>query len=163
VAGLAQGKTKTQAARDAGYTEATALKQSYRFLNRPLVQSALTEALTRLDMTFEKIVQPIVDGLEATIVLKNTQDLVAKKTTIPDLPVRLQAHDRAVALLAGRPQHGEMPKPSRPPLTVVFQSIPSGNDRRIASPARDAVEIMPTKKLKQVTFISVPSGLEKKS
>ena len=106
VAGVAGGKSLTQAAKDAGYANSTAEKKASAILNRPLAQSELTKALERLGSTLERIVRPIVDGLTAT------RSMVVNGTTmvesdIPDHQIRLAAHDRAVKLLGGIPKVGE--------------------------------------------------------
>lgn len=109
----------------------TALKQAYQILDRPLVKTALTDALERLGITFERILQPIVDGLEATVLVKNSQLLAVKKTSIPDVPVRLQAHDRAVALLGGVPNNVKPLEPKSKGLIVMFGAIKPGNEQEI--------------------------------
>jgi hypothetical protein len=47
-AGIALGKTKVAAARDAGYAPSTALKKSYAMIDRPLVRSALRKRNRKL-------------------------------------------------------------------------------------------------------------------
>ncbi len=94
--GVAQGKTLVQAARDAGYSESTALKKSWKFLERPHLRNFLTEALERRALTPEMIAQPIIDGLKATQVVQGPDGKI-----IPDYPdheTRFMAYDRAVAL-----------------------------------------------------------------
>ena len=44
VAGVVEGKSLTQAAKDAGYAKSTAEKKASAMLRRPLVQSELTKA-----------------------------------------------------------------------------------------------------------------------
>lgn len=156
--GVARGKTKTQAARDAGYAESTALKQAYQILDRPLVKTALTDALERLGITFEKILQPIVDGLEATILIKNPQSMTVKKTSIPDVPVRLQAHDRAVALLGGVPSNVKPLEPKSRGLIVMFGAIKPGNEQEMQQLNDGARKLLPTlAKDVEVSFHPVPS------
>lgn len=103
VRGIAQGKSRRLAAEDAGYSASTA-GSGYisQILSRPLVRSALTEALERAGVTFAKIVAPIADALQATK-LSQTQDGLTE-TQIPDHRTRLEAHDRAVALYGGIPK-----------------------------------------------------------
>jgi hypothetical protein len=45
--GLAKGLTQVKACQEAGYAPSTAQKLGYHICKRPLVQSALTEALER--------------------------------------------------------------------------------------------------------------------
>lgn len=159
VEGVAQGKTKTQAARDAGYAESTALKQAYQILDRPLVKTALTDALERLGITFERILQPIVDGLEATVLVKNSHRMTVKKTSIPDVPVRLQAHDRAVALLGGVPNNVKPLEPKSRGLIVMFGAIKPGNEQEIQQLNDGARKLLPANaKDVNVSFHSIPSA-----
>ena len=59
-------------------------------------------------MTAKKIMQPIIDGLEARAVVRSKDgDILADD---PDHRVRLQAHDRAVALY-GLGKGAEHPAP----------------------------------------------------
>lgn len=102
VEGVAQGKTKTRAAIDAGYSKSTAWKKSYAILKRPLVVSALTEALERQGINLDKIVRPIADGLEATVRIMTDKGLV--ETSLPDHKIRGENADRAIRLLGGYPK-----------------------------------------------------------
>ncbi len=106
--GLAQGLTQIEAVKQAGYSSSTAEKKAYRIVRHPQVQSVLTEALEALGVTAKKIMQPIVDGLEAREVVRSKDgDILADD---PDHRVRLQAHDRAVALY-GLGKGAEHPAP----------------------------------------------------
>ncbi|MBH0198759.1 MAG: hypothetical protein HP497_04960 [Nitrospira sp.] len=105
VQGIVEGKSMTQAAKDAGYAKSTAEKKASVILNRPLVQSMLTRALEGLGLTMEGIVRPIADGLKATRSAIITGKIIDSQ--IPDHQVRLGAHDRAVKLLGGIPKVGE--------------------------------------------------------
>lgn len=133
VQGVARGKSKAQAARDAGYAESTALKQASTILNRPLVRSVLTEALEEAGATMRKVVQPVVDALEANVrVLKVVPDPEGdgkKKCLIeieaPDHKTRLEAHDRAVALYGGVPKVGEG-TPTTGGLTIFIDTVQVG-------------------------------------
>jgi len=57
--GLARGLSKREAVRQAGYANSTAEKKAYDIVKRPLVQSALTEALERQGVTFDQILKPL--------------------------------------------------------------------------------------------------------
>ena len=106
--GLAQGLSQIEAVKQAGYADSTAEKKAYRIVQRPQIQSFLTEALEALGVTAKKIMQPIVDGLEAREVVRSKDgDILADD---PDHRVRLQAHDRAVQLY-GLGKGAEHPAP----------------------------------------------------
>ena len=124
VEGVTSGKSLAQSARDAGYSRSTAAKKSYAIAQRPLIESALTEALLNQGITLEKIVKPIVDGLEATvrIVRKNGTVIV---TDLPDHRVRGENADRAIALLGGVARAQEKPLPPAPSLIVNISEFPS--------------------------------------
>jgi len=106
VKGVVAGKSLTQAAKDAGYARSTAEKKAYAILQRPLVRSALTNALGRLGVTLEHIVQPIADALKATRSFVNKDGLMVG-SQVPDHKIRLEASRDAVALLGGIPKVGE--------------------------------------------------------
>jgi phage terminase small subunit len=65
--GLAKGLTQMKACEEAGYSPMTAQKKGYAIVKRAIVQSALTEALERQGVTFDRILQPVVDALDATV------------------------------------------------------------------------------------------------
>ncbi len=103
--GLAQGLSQVEAVKQAGYSDSTAEKKAFEIVRRPQVQNFLTEALEDLGVTAKMIMQPIIDGLEAREVIRSKDgDILADD---PDYRVRLQAHDRAVALyeLANGAEH----------------------------------------------------------
>jgi hypothetical protein len=106
VKGVAEGKSMIQAAKDAGYSKSTAEKKSYSILQRPLVRSALTNALEQVGVTLEHIVQPIADALKATRSYVNKDGLMVE-SQVPDHKIRLEASRDAVALLGGIPKVGE--------------------------------------------------------
>jgi phage terminase small subunit len=90
VKGVVEGKSMIQAAKDAGYATSTAEKKSYTILQRPLVKSALTNALEGVGVTFEHIVQPIADALKATRSYVNKDGLMVE-SQVPDHKIRLEA------------------------------------------------------------------------
>ncbi len=106
IQGVVEGKSMTQAAKDAGYAKSTAEKKSHTFLQRPLVRSALTSALERVGVTLEHIVQPIADALKATRSYVANDGLMVE-SQVPDHKIRLEASRDAVALLGGIPKVGE--------------------------------------------------------
>ena len=106
--GLARGLSKAEALRQAGYAESTIDHKSSQIIRRPRIQSFLTEALERMGVTTERILQPVVDSLQANVVVKHTESLTAVVTDVPDLALRIQAHDRIVDLYGGKPRDLDM-------------------------------------------------------
>lgn len=127
-----KGKSQVQACKDAGYTPLTAEKKAYAILNRPLVQSALTAALFDAGISFRDIMQPVKDGLAATRVTSGS-DGKLRTTHLPDHKIRLESHDRAVALMGGIPKVGEAtPVAHGLVLNLNFTTVTSG--RRVVNP-----------------------------
>jgi len=106
--GLARGLSGADALRQAGYAESTIDKKGYQIIKRPQVQNFLTEALEALGVTAKKIMQPIIDGLEAREVVKTEDGKIL--TDYPDHKIRFMALDRAVALY-GLGKGAEHPAP----------------------------------------------------
>ncbi len=94
--GLARGLSGADALRQVGYAESTIDKKGYQIIRRPQVQSFLTETLEAGGVTAQKILQPIIDGLEACEVVRTEGGKIL--TEHPDHKIRFMAHDRAVAL-----------------------------------------------------------------
>ena len=122
--GLARGLSQRRAVEEAGYSALTAEKKGYAIVKRSLVQSALTDAAERLGVTFDKILKPVVEALEADLVVRTTEG--ALKTKLPDHRIRLEAHDRLVNLYGGKPRETEMPASPAPGLTVIIKRKESG-------------------------------------
>ena len=80
VAGIANGKTQTQAAIAAGYAPAGAHVSASRALNDVKVQSALAALMDKQGLSERKLLAPIKDAIEAT-----------KDSDAPDHVVRLKA------------------------------------------------------------------------
>ena len=122
VAGVAAGKSLRQAATDAGYAPSTAEKKAYKILRAPRVQSFLTEVLEQAGVTAKKIVQPIVDALQATktVRVKTALGKYEVKTDEPDIPLRLEGFDRAERLYGVTLTKQEVPPPPKGNLTVVI-------------------------------------------
>jgi hypothetical protein len=142
--GLARGLSQAEAVRRAGYSESTARKKAYQIFRRPLVQSALTAALARQGATLAKIVQPVVDGLDAkvrvTVPGYGRRRPKVYETELPDHEIRLKAHDRAVSLLGGRVKPEEIPDPPVPPCEIHIhsrQDAPADHQAPVASGASD--------------------------
>ncbi len=113
--GLARGLSKAEALRQAGYAESTIDHKSSQIIRRPRIQSFLTEALERMGVTAEKMLKPVVDGLQANVIVKHAESLAAVVTDVPDLTLRMQAHDRIVDLYGGKPR--ELDTKLAPPLS----------------------------------------------
>ena len=118
VQGVLQGKSVRQAAKEAGYAKSTAEVKSYGILQRPRVQSFLTEALERAGITPEVLAKPVVEALQARVRVPNHQRGTVTETNLPDHQIRLQAYDRVVAAYGAVPKAVEMPEPPPPGLTV---------------------------------------------
>ena len=106
VAGVAEGKSLTQAAKDAGYAKSTAEKKTSAILSRPLVKSELTKALELCGVKFADIVRPIADALKARKSYAHPKAGLLE-SGFPDHAIRLAAADRAIRLLGGIPKVGE--------------------------------------------------------
>ena len=141
VKGVVAGKSMTQAAKDAGYSHSTAEKKSYAILQRPLVRSALTNAMERAGMTLVNIVQPIADALKATKSYVNKDGLMVE-SQVPDHKIRLEASRDAVALLGGIPKVGEG-TPTAHGLNL-FIAVDHGQGRSVEMPPRVMNDITPS-------------------
>ena len=123
VAGVVEGKSLTQAAKDAGYAISTAEKKSFAILRRPLVQSELTKALEACGVKFADILRPIADALKARKSYVHPKAGLLE-SGFPDHAIRLAAADRAIRLLGGIPKVGES-TPSASGLNL-FVSVDNG-------------------------------------
>lgn len=103
VKGIAEGKTKQQAALDAYDTTdpMTASAIASETLKNPKVQEALQHELARQGITIEKVVAPVVSALNATIKVKTNEGDVID-TKLPDLEMQLKGHDRAIKILVDK-------------------------------------------------------------
>ena len=142
VKGVVAGKSKIQAAKDAGYSKSTAEKKSYAILQRPLVKSELTTALERARVTLKQIVQPIADALKATKSKVNKDGLMVE-SQVPDHKIRLEASRAAVALFGGIPKVGEG-TPTAHGLNL-FIAVDHGQGPSLEMPPRVMTEITPSR------------------
>ncbi len=117
---MARGLSATEAVRQAGYAESTVQKKAYQIVQRPLVQSALTDALERQGLTMEKLMKVYLDALEANHVVKSSERLEAVETEVPDTRTRVDAADRVSRFYGAIPTQVEMPAPPSPGLTVII-------------------------------------------
>jgi len=151
--GLMGGKTKVQAALDAGYARSTAYKSSFAMIERPQVKTFLTEAFLAKGLTPDKMIQPVLDGYEAKAKVFNREIGGFVLTDEPDHDVRLKAYDRAVAAFGVIPREVEMPAPVRPGLIVV---IGRESDQGHAVAAKSIDRPTPAGKMFEVTFRREP-------
>ena len=119
--GLAQGLDQSEAVRGAGYAESTVRKKAYQIVQRPLVQSALTDALERQGLTMEKLMKVYLEALEANHVVKSSERLEAVETEVPDVRMRVDAANHVAQFYGGVPQSVEMPGPAPPGLHVTIE------------------------------------------
>ncbi len=120
IRGRAQGLSLREAAIRAGYSRSVARSKASDILRRPLVQSALTDALARQRVTLAKLVRPIADALKANVV--TTFQGRAVESDIPDHRTRLEAAELAISLHGGLPKQVELPPLPQEPLTVIFEA-----------------------------------------
>ena len=119
--GLARGLSKREAVRQAGYSAMTAEKKAYAIVKRPLVQSALTEALERQGMTLEHILRPLIDALDANVIVRSQRHGCAQETSFPDHELRMRAADLLIGLYGGVPKAIEIPPLPPKGLVVIIQ------------------------------------------
>jgi|SRR5215831_117034 len=159
--GVAAGKPVREAALAAGYSKSVAKTKAYKIIKLPRVQSFLTEALERLGVTAEMIVQPIADALKAkrTVAVKGPNDEMRVETEYPDHKIRLEAFDRCDRLYGASLTKQEVPPPPRGNLTVVILRA-SDLKRAQERAERPAVEINPKKALEVsiVKKLGVPTN-----
>ena len=107
VKGIAEGKTKRQAAIDAGYSpdnpEAASVSASQQ-LKKPNVREAFLEAMDKAGITNDTVSQVLKDGLVANRVISAIPGTEANGGTVdfvdvPDHPTRLKAVKIAVDIL----------------------------------------------------------------
>lgn len=119
--GLARGLSKREAVRQAGYSSMTAEKKAYAIVKRPLVQSALTEAIKRQGMTLERILKPVIDALHANVVVRSQRLGSAHETPFPDHDLRIRAADLLISLYGGAPKAVEIPPQPSKGLVVIIR------------------------------------------
>lgn len=76
IKGVVEGKTKRQAAKDAGYSGSpeTLSVTASEVLKKPNVQAALHEEMARQGISIDAVVKPVADGLKAKKEITNTPD-----------------------------------------------------------------------------------------
>ena len=109
VNGIAQGKTKRQAAVEAynAKTLETASSMASEALKKPNVQEALAEAFAKHGITIDAATKPIADGLKA-VKYSDIKDQNASGELIPDHTTRLKAAGMAFNLMGVGKQTGDV-------------------------------------------------------
>ncbi len=162
---LAKGMTPEQAVVKAGYSPTTARKKAYQIIRHPVVQSLLTESVTRVlteeNKRFDDIVRPYVKALGACVVVKSTQLGVASETTIPDHSIRMDAASHLTKLYQPKnaEDHEEEAGKSGPPVILQINFIKSPLDKDakpFGLPLSNSRQVLPEKKdvsVPQVSFV----------
>lgn len=88
VQGVAAGKTRRQAAIDAGYGRKSAHVTATQYLKNPRLKNALAELMDKQGLSEAKLLQPIKDGLSANKVISAETEA---STDAPDHAIRLKA------------------------------------------------------------------------
>jgi hypothetical protein len=138
VKGVVEGKSRIQAAKDAGYATSTAEKKSYAILQRPLGKSALTEAMRKIGMTHELMVQPLKDALTAMRSYFDPKCGLLVETQVPDHKMCLEASRVAVAIFGGIPKVGES-TPTAHGLNLFIAVDPGTRNEELPSSTPNAV------------------------
>lgn len=110
VKGVAAGKTKRQAARDAGYVgsdEVVSVTAS-QTLSKPNVKEALELTLVKHGITLDAAVAPIADALKADKVHIVGNGDQAMAEIVPDHSIRLKASGMALNLMGANKQEGSI-------------------------------------------------------
>lgn len=102
IKGIANGKTKQQAALDAGYgtTPESASAIASEILKNPKVQEFLVDELARQGNDPEGIIAPVTKALHAKKIIfhgKDSNEAFAEE--VEDIELQLKGHDRAMKLL----------------------------------------------------------------
>lgn len=117
IMGVAAGKTKRQAAKDAGYTgsdEVVSVTAS-QVLNKPNVKEAMQTALEQAGVTIEGIAEVVADGMKANRVFIIGDGDQAMADIQPDHNIRLRAGAMAAKFLG----LDDSEKPNGPS-TIIF-------------------------------------------
>lgn len=106
IKGIAEGKTKRQAAMDAYDTNTieTAAVIASEVLRKPNVQEALDIALDKYGLTIERAVEPINKALNAKKIVPIEGDFYV--TDVDDLDMQLKGSDRALKLMGVSQEKG---------------------------------------------------------
>jgi phage terminase small subunit len=135
-----KGKTDSRAARDAGYSPATAHRASIDVFGKPVVQAKFAEIMERAGITDELLAQRLREGLDAkeTKFFAHKGVVKGKRTVVANSERRLTAE-----LVCKIKQH--IPKDTEPPRAPIqVQLIHVAGDVYAASstPPAQAVEVI---------------------
>ena len=98
-------------------------ERNYGILQRPRVQSFLTDALERAGITPDALGKPILEALQARIRVTSNRLGTVMETELSDHQIRLQAYDRVIAAYGAVPRAVEMPEPPPPGLKVTINVV----------------------------------------
>jgi hypothetical protein len=96
VEGRVAGKSKLQAAKDAGFAESTARNAKQKIESNPDVQALFSQALENAGVTDALLAQRIREGLEANCVVRETQ--FANREVLVDFRERREMAELIVRL-----------------------------------------------------------------
>lgn len=102
VEGVIAGKTKRQAAKDAGYNNSTPAGLSVRASNtlkKDNVQEYYAELMAKHEITVERALKPISKALDAKKTVVSSDGDNASYNEVDDLDMQLKGSDRALKLL----------------------------------------------------------------
>lgn len=101
VKGIAEGKKKRHAAKEAGYTGSpeTISVTASQTLKKPNVQEALAAAFEKHGITIDAAIAPVGKALVATkvVIHGNAEDAFAE--VVDDIELQLKGHDRVMKLM----------------------------------------------------------------
>lgn len=97
VQGIAEGKSKRQAAKDAGYTGSneTISVRASTVLKKDNVRELLNQALLRHNITIDRVLAPVDEALTGI----KQMVVEGKIMEVEDIDLKLKGHDRAVRLM----------------------------------------------------------------
>ena len=148
IAARAKGFSQKKALAIAGYKPGS----SGQVLTRPVVQSALTEALRKQGVSRAKIPRPIKDALGATLHSSFMGELRASK--LPDHKTRLEAAELGISLYGGLPKQVELPAQPQEPLTIIVES-PDGHKVGLKIGGKAAQANIPTPQERQAQELKI--------
>ena len=112
---ILRGMPKYQALIEAGYSPTYVERDGYKLLKRPCIQSIFTDSCQRImsksDMQFDEIMQPIFDALGAKVIVRSTQLGDAREVDLPDYSTRMSAADRLIELFGGTGKTSDVQPP----------------------------------------------------
>lgn len=149
---LVIGMNPEQAVIEAGYSPTTARKKAYRIIRHPVVQSLLTgcceRVLQKTHKSFDDLLEPFVNALDAKVVVKTPAKGRAVQTTVVDHPTRMAAAVFLIGLF--RAKGGELQEEDSglkgPPLRyqINFVKTPPDKDSKpVVFPTSSSQQVPP--------------------